>query len=60
MDLGRRAVVSELRVQFQGGFAGRECELRAGETGREEEREITQFRPLDNNTLQVSDEVFPQ
>ena len=58
MDLGRRAVVTELHVQFQGGFAGRECEVRAVEREGKEGREITQFHPLDNNSVQVSRNAF--
>ena len=56
VDLGQSAVVSQLRVQFQGGFAGRECELRAGGREGEGETELTliQFHPSDDNSLQVS------
>ena len=54
VDLGRRAVLTELHVQFQGGFAGRECEIRAGEREEKEGREIAQFHPSDNNSVQVS------
>ena len=55
VDLGRLAVVRELRVQFQGGFAGRECELKAGGGGGgEEDRVLMQFYPSDTNSLQVS------
>lgn len=54
MDLGKRAVVAELHVQFQGGFAGRECEVRAAEREGEEWREIARFHPSDNNSIQVS------
>ena len=55
VNLGRLAVVKELRIQFQGGFTGRECELktggmRAGEGGRV----LIQFYPSDTNSLQVS------
>ena len=54
VDLGSVAVVREMRVQFQGGFAGRECELSAlGESG-EEERVVVKFYPSDTNSLQVS------
>ena len=53
VDLGSVAVVREMRVQFQGGFAGRECELSAlGESG-EEERALVKFYPSDTNSLQV-------
>ena len=58
VDLGHLAVVRELQIQFQGGFAGRECELKAaGRPGEEEEedRELMQFFPSDNNSLQVSE-----
>lgn len=54
MDLGGPAVAAELRVQFQGGFVGRECEVRAAAREGEEWREITQFHPSDNNRIQVS------
>ncbi|CAI8058468.1 Nuclear receptor 2C2-associated protein [Geodia barretti] len=54
VDLGRLAVVRELRVQFQGGFAGRECELKAGGGGGgEEDRVLMQFYPSDTNSLQI-------
>ena len=54
VDLGRLAVVRELRVQFQGGFAGRECELKAGGGAGEGGRVLMQFYPSDTNSLQVS------
>ena len=56
VDFGRRAIVTELRVQFQGGFAGRDCELRrGGRAGNVEEGNLlTEFHPLDNNSVQVS------
>ena len=57
VDLGGQAVVRHLQIQFQGGFAGRECELRvAGSSGGEEERQIMEFHPSDSNCLQVSNE----
>ena len=54
VDLGSVAVVKEVRVQFQGGFAGRECELSAlGESGDEERTLVVKFYPSDTNSLQV-------
>lgn len=54
MDLGRPAVAAELRVQFQGGFVGRECEVRGAAREGEEWKEIAQFHASDNNRIQVS------
>ena len=54
VDLGQSAFVSELHMQFQGGFAGRECELRVGEKSGKEGTVLMQFHPSDNNSLQVS------
>ena len=53
VELPTPAVVEEIRVRFQGGFAGRECALMAGssEAGLAEEG---QFYPKDSNSLQVS------
>ena len=54
MDLGRPAVAAELRVQFQGGFVGRECGVRGAAREGEEWKEIAQFHASDNNRIQVS------
>uniref|UniRef100_A0A4W4HCH2 Nuclear receptor 2C2-associated protein n=1 Tax=Electrophorus electricus TaxID=8005 RepID=A0A4W4HCH2_ELEEL len=43
--------VSELRVQFQGGFSGRSCTLEGCSKGGALER-ILDFYPEDNNSLQ--------
>ncbi|XP_043079089.1 nuclear receptor 2C2-associated protein isoform X2 [Puntigrus tetrazona] len=43
--------VSELRLQFQGGFSGKSCKLR-GCAKEEDLRHIVDFYPEDNNCLQ--------
>ena len=48
------AVLTELHVRFQGGFAGKECIVRVGAGNGEEGREIAKLHPSDNNSLQVS------
>lgn len=42
--------MTELHVRFQGGFAGQECVLLAGD----EMTEVARFYPEDSNSLQVS------
>ncbi|XP_051980443.1 nuclear receptor 2C2-associated protein [Xyrauchen texanus] len=42
--------VSELRLQFQGGFSGKSCRLKGGD--KEDFKPILDFYPEDNNCLQ--------
>ncbi|XP_043079088.1 nuclear receptor 2C2-associated protein isoform X1 [Puntigrus tetrazona] len=49
--------VSELRLQFQGGFSGKSCKLR-GCAKEEDLRHIVDFYPEDNNCLQISFQMF--
>ena len=53
IELPTKAVVEEIHVKFQGGFAGRECALMAGCSEARLE-EVEQFYPKDSNSLQVS------
>ena len=53
VNLGRCAVVRDLCLQFQGGFAGKECVVMSGKS-EEDLKEILQFYPADTNSLQVS------
>ena len=53
IDLGRAAIATELCVRFQGGFAGRECVVLAGQEEKELQ-EVAQLHPNDDNSLQVS------
>uniref|UniRef100_A0A672SHC9 Nuclear receptor 2C2-associated protein n=1 Tax=Sinocyclocheilus grahami TaxID=75366 RepID=A0A672SHC9_SINGR len=51
--------VSELRLQFQGGFSGKSCKLQ-GSAKEEDLKHIVDFYPEDNNCLQISFQmVFP-
>ncbi|XP_050951257.1 nuclear receptor 2C2-associated protein [Labeo rohita] len=43
--------VSELRLQFQGGFSGKSCKLE-GSAKEEDLKHIVDFYPEDNNCLQ--------
>uniref|UniRef100_A0A8C2CYF2 Nuclear receptor 2C2-associated protein n=1 Tax=Cyprinus carpio TaxID=7962 RepID=A0A8C2CYF2_CYPCA len=45
--------VSELRLQFQGGFSGKSCKLQ-GSAKEEDLKHIVDFYPEDNNCLQIS------
>ena len=53
VQLPAPAVVREVQIRFQGGFAGRECVLMAGDS-ETELVEIVQFYPKDRNSVQVS------
>ncbi|CAM4656733.1 unnamed protein product [Leuciscus chuanchicus] len=45
--------VSELILQFQGGFSGKSCKLK-GSAKEEDLEHILDFYPEDNNCLQIS------
>ena len=53
MQLPAPAVVREVQIRFQGGFAGQECVLMAGDS-ETELVEIGHFYPKDRNSVQVS------
>ena len=65
MKLEGQYVITELHIQFQGGFAGRDCVLQGLEAGRDsvlqgsetsktEYKKMLEFYPGDSNSLQVS------
>ena len=65
MKLDGRFLIDELHIQFQGGFAGRDCalqglgadrgcELQGGEISKNEYKNLIEFYPEDSNSLQVS------
>ena len=65
MRLDGQYVIDELHIQFQGGFAGRDCVLQRLEAGRDsasqgsetskaEYKNMLEFYPGDSNSLQVS------
>ena len=47
-------IVSEIRIRFQGGFAGGDCTLVGKGEGVASDLELTKFYPKDNSSLQVS------
>ena len=53
IKLPAAATVREVQVRFQGGFAGKECAIMAGNSDAELQ-EIGQFYPKDGNSVQVS------
>lgn len=53
IELPTGAAVERLEIRFQGGFAGKECVLMAGDSESNLE-ELLNFYPQDNNSLQVS------
>lgn len=53
ITLSSLAVVREIQVRFQGGFAGQECALLAG-ASEADLQEVERFFPKDSNSLQVS------
>ena len=53
LQLPAPAVVREIQIRFQGGFAGRECVLMAGDS-ETELVEIGHCYPKDRNSVQVS------
>lgn len=53
VELPIASVAKRIELKFQGGFAGRECVLLAGDSG-EKLQEIQKFYPEDINSKQVS------
>ncbi|CAL8268699.1 unnamed protein product [Arctogadus glacialis] len=53
LEFPKNVKMSELKVQFQGGFSGRTCRLE-GCVGGGEFTALSQFYPEDNNSLQIS------
>ncbi|KAL2089603.1 hypothetical protein ACEWY4_014291 [Coilia grayii] len=51
--------VSEVKLQFQGGFSGRKCRLQ-GSLQENDFTHITDFYPEDDNSLQISFSPMPQ
>ncbi|KAL3866821.1 hypothetical protein ACJMK2_044083 [Sinanodonta woodiana] len=45
--------LQELHIQFQGGFAGRECSIEGSEVPGREMKKIAEFYPEDVNSLQI-------
>ncbi|XP_021234313.1 nuclear receptor 2C2-associated protein isoform X1 [Numida meleagris] len=53
LDFPRTVRVSQLHIQFQGGFSSRLCTLEGCRTG-EELAKISDLYPEDNNAMQIS------
>lgn len=54
IDFDKGVEIAELHVQFQGGFAGKDCWVE-GRTHKESDWvKLEHFYPEDNNSLQVS------
>ena len=47
-------MIDEVHIQFQGGFAGRDCVLQGVETPETGYKTMMEFYPEDSNKLQVS------
>ena len=47
-------MLTELHIQFQGGFACRDCEVSTLDREGKNERHLTHFHPSDSNSVQVS------
>ena len=47
-------MIDEIHIQFQGGFAGRDCQVEGLETQEIGYKTLMEFYPEDNNSLQVS------
>ena len=52
VELPSPAVAKRLELRFQGGFAGKECVLMAGDS-EDSLTEVQCFYPEDTNSLQV-------
>uniref|UniRef100_A0A3Q2Z7Y3 Nuclear receptor 2C2-associated protein n=1 Tax=Hippocampus comes TaxID=109280 RepID=A0A3Q2Z7Y3_HIPCM len=57
LDFPQSVNVSELKVQFQGGFSAKTCRLE-GCSGDGDFTLISHFYPEDNNSLQISFIIF--
>ncbi|XP_067254762.1 nuclear receptor 2C2-associated protein isoform X2 [Chanodichthys erythropterus] len=53
LEFPQSVKVSELRLQFQGGFSGKSCKLE-GSAKEEDLKHILDLYPEDNNGLQIS------
>jgi len=53
-ELASPAVVQEVQIQFQGGFAGRECWIDGKLVDQDEWTKLSDVYPTDTNGLQVS------
>ena len=53
IQLPAAATLREVQMRFQGGFAGKECAIMAGNFDSELQ-EIGQFYPKDGNSMQIS------
>merc|ERR1711894_39055 len=45
--------IDELRIQFQGGFVGKECHIETVSVAEETSTKVTDFYPEDKNSLQI-------
>ena len=54
IDLEEQCVIDEVHVQFQGGFAGRDCWMEGQESAEIGYKRLMDFYPEDSNSLQVS------
>ncbi|ELT96047.1 hypothetical protein CAPTEDRAFT_175075 [Capitella teleta] len=52
LDFTEPVHVNELRIKFQGGFVGKDCQVQAS-NGESEFTHVTDFYPEDINSLQV-------
>ena len=49
--------LEEVRIRFQGGFAGRECMIESYDDTRQAQKIMT-FQPADENSLQISFKII--
>ena len=54
IDFERLVTVEEIHLQFQGGFAGRECLIEGKKEPTENYTRIQEFYPDDVNSIQIS------
>ncbi|XP_013389358.1 nuclear receptor 2C2-associated protein [Lingula anatina] len=53
LEFSKQVVIEELHIQFQGGFAGKECHVEVASIKSDEFTELTKIFPEDSNKLQV-------
>ncbi|KAF8794928.1 Nuclear receptor 2C2-associated protein like [Argiope bruennichi] len=56
VNFPQSVTVEEVQIQFQGGFAGKECWIEAKSDGQL--KRVSSIYPEDNNTLQISFNFF--
>ncbi|KAJ1549613.1 Nuclear receptor 2C2-associated protein [Cladochytrium tenue] len=58
VDFGRPAVLKELRLTFQGGFVGCDCELQTPAADGSQWDVLERFYPEDSNSTQIRTVIF--